>query len=1553
MNGLTKKWVTAVALVVLIGSGLKEAYAQQEITWLGTLGGFDSEAKKVSRNGRVVVGTAQTTGGEFHAFRWENGVLQDLGTLGAPESNAYGVSDDGSVVVGAVVYNNINQRAFRWENGVMQDLGSPNNNFTQYIIAYSVSADGQVVVGVAREDATLYDQAFRWEKGTWQLLGALPGGYESIAYDVSADGSVVVGMALVEISPNVHAWHAFRWENGTMQDLGTLGGSESRAYAVSADGRVVVGTAQTANGAFHAFRWENGVMQDLGVLPGSSWSEAWDVSEDGSIVVGNDEVGAFLWTAQKGMENLSDVYGWPTTAVGISPDGRYIVGRGYNPNVQRPSEAYRLDIGRDLIVNSTADRSDQNPGDGACDTGQTVTRPDGSQEDECTLRAAIEEANAKQGADNIAFDIPVNDPGYDPALGIWTIRPGAALPAITEQVTIDGYTQPGAQPNTETSADSTKKETKATLKVVLNGQQAPKRTLAQGTAGLVLKNHQGSIIRGLVINGFAGDGIRIEGGGEHQILGNFIGTNAAGQARVPNGENGIRIVGSSGNYIGGPNAAARNLISGNGSMNSGGGVRIEEGAANNVVMHNLIGTDRTGKVALFNSAYGVALNGDSTIDNLVENNLISGNRDPQFVSTSCAGAGVYITAGAGGNGVAKNFIGTDTQGRQALPNSEGICVNGAGAANWIQENLISGNVGRGIWISGQAGANRESRGTTVSRNNIGAARDTSLNAFPERISALGNGIDGIQVEAAPAAEIRDNLIASNGRHGIYVRGDRAIQIIGNTIVANGGWGIYLENHQEGLIQRNGIGELTPRRINWRAPGGVVVQPDTSVDNRLARLSNGEGAIRLEGSQNNRIGGAAYLTEGNNLFVAKPGKNVVELIEDALTQTGANSNRLENNVVHGAGKGERGVLVVNSSDNIIRENSVWNFVRSGVAIREADGRSARRNRITETEFDLIGVFGFLGPPRAIDLEDDRKAERDDRDDQDEGPNRLQNRPEAAAYIDWNGDLVLVYRVDSDPNHAAYPLTVEVFTSLFFDPTALFLQALTYPQASAQQDVRMVLGKAAKFGVMAGDLLALTATDNKGNTSEFSLALVDSIDTATGLDFGDAPETGNPGDPVPFGYPTKLAQDGARHGAVFNIRLGQALDGEADGQPDPFLEGDDAQPVPDDEDGLLFHTPVRLPGVVDPFREPLPQLYAGVQEVTVLNTVSGYVNMWIDFNRDGDWDEPNEYVLKDVLVPTGPRRPRQQITVPATIQPGLTALRVRFTTVDDAATAVTGAAPDGEVEDHLVELLPLPEQPYIDFGDAPDSAAASGYPTLLANQRYPAAGHIVGGPLLGSLVDAEWDGQPDSTASGDGSDEDGVRLAGPLIRGQMAEMEVEVSGAEGYLSAWLDINQDGDWADSTEQIVRDQRLGPGRHRLSFWVPDTATVGRTYLRVRISSKDSLSFWGIAPDGEVEDYAVEVAPTTAIEGTQLPRQVALEAVYPNPARDRVTLRYALPQATRVRLVVYNVLGQVVRVVVDGRRGPGVYRAVLPVKDLPPGLYMVRLETEALSETRSLMILH
>jgi hypothetical protein len=230
-----------------------------------------------------------------------------------------------------------------------------------------------------------------------------------------------------------------------------------------------------------------------------------------------------------------------------------------------------------FTVNKTGDGDDRNLSDARCDTSTN----NGSQ---CTLRAAIEESNDTLGAETIEFDI---------SAAAQTIKPGSPLPTITDIVTIDGYTQQGASPNTLTEGND------AVLKVKLNGSNA-----GAGAEGLVISASE-STIKGLVINRFDGDGVQISAGfgatGNNKVEGNFIGTNDQGTIDNGNGGEGVFVRDDS-NTVGGTTPDKRNVISGN---DENGVLVFSAASEGNRIEGNYIGTTADGSGDLGNDRNGV------------------------------------------------------------------------------------------------------------------------------------------------------------------------------------------------------------------------------------------------------------------------------------------------------------------------------------------------------------------------------------------------------------------------------------------------------------------------------------------------------------------------------------------------------------------------------------------------------------------------------------------------------------------------------------------------------------------------------------------------------------------------------------------------------------------------------------------------------------------------------------------------------------------------------------------------------------------------------------
>lgn len=355
--------------------------------------------------------------------------------------------------------------------------------------------------------------------------------------------------------------------------------------------------------------------------------------------------------------------------------------------------------------------------------------------------------------------------------------------------------------------------------------------------------------------------------------------------------------------------------------------------------------------------------------------------------------------------------------------------------------------------------------------------------------------------------------------------------------------------------------------------------------------------------------------------------------------------------------------------------------------------------------------------------------------------------------------------------------------------------------------------------------------------FALSRAGHAQTAA-LDFGDAPAP----------YPTLAADDGARHIINAKVFLGRLVDADKDGQPSADATGDDINNPNNvnDEDGVQF--------LADP-----PFRAGVVIGVTVTASMAGFLDAWIDFNRNGTWNDAGEKIFDSVQLVAGANSLR--FTVPPTAVTGISFARFRFST--KGGLLPTGLAGDGEVEDYLVKL----QSPPLDYGDAPQQ-----YPVLLAQDG--ARHQVVKGFQLGQLVDLELDGNPSTLADGDDTtpagvpdDEDGVNFKTALIAGQTAQVEV-LPSAQGFIDAWVDFNGNGTWDDPGEQIAVSTAVVPGSNVLSFTVPSTALIGQTFARFRLSSKGQLKPTGFAPDGEVEDYAVKIsAPAPKLDFGDAPQ--------------------------------------------------------------------------------------
>lgn len=282
-----------------------------------------------------------------------------------------------------------------------------------------------------------------------------------------------------------------------------------------------------------------------------------------------------------------------------------------------------------FVVNSIGDGNDTAPGNGVCATAGNG----------CTLRAAIQEANALTGDDTIRFNL-----GACPC----AISVSSALPWLTDDgTTIDGYSQPGSVVNTS------KKGMNAKIMVRLSGLSA-----GDGVNGLYITGGDATV-KGLEIYAFQGQGIVLGTNGGNDIEGNLIHENAAG---------GIYVA-SSNNEIGQDTLAGRNALYTNGAH----GIQIW--GDYNYLHNNLIGIGPNGgNVATGNLYTGVAIN---TSHNQLYKNQIAYNHNSGVVVTSGLSNSVYLNSiysnsqygiDLGNNGITLNDAMDSDSGADGLQN---------------------------------------------------------------------------------------------------------------------------------------------------------------------------------------------------------------------------------------------------------------------------------------------------------------------------------------------------------------------------------------------------------------------------------------------------------------------------------------------------------------------------------------------------------------------------------------------------------------------------------------------------------------------------------------------------------------------------------------------------------------------------------------------------------------------------------------------------------------------------------------------------------------------
>lgn len=515
------------------------------------------------------------------------------------------------------------------------------------------------------------------------------------------------------------------------------------------------------------------------------------------------------------------------------------------------------------------------------------------------------------------------------------------------------------------------------------------------------------------------------------IQGNYIGTDITGTRKIPNSWMGVMVLETPGVTVGGTEPGQGNLISGNVYD----GVKLQgAGSSNNVVAGNLIGTDHTGLAVLGNSNWGVFL------DNAPRNRIGMAGAGNTIAGSGQDGV-FLLNPGAHDNVVAGNHIGVDASGTRAFGNNHGVHVAEGARSNIIggleaaAGNVISGNRAAGVILRTGASAN-EVIGNRIGTDASGTRR-------------VGNNYGGVEfwdrsplnVLGGTTANHR-NLISGNGGEGVilrngsfnnYVQGNFiGTDITGTMAISNRYSGVWIGSDQPASPIRDSI-------IGGSEPGA----------GNLISGNGGFGIAFWSNAVNVRILGNRIGTDATGHRPLPNGYRGIDnwSVHGAII---GGPNQGEGNVI--AFHRDPGVLVWNGTNTAIRGNSIYANGLLGIDLATRNGQN----------------YSWGSNPNDVR-------------DVDAGANGLQNYPVLSAATSAGG-LRVRGTLNSRVN-AAYAID---FYATSPDAAQFSAGGQRYLGSVA---VRTDGSGNASFeptfaSQPAGVVITATATDESGNTSEFS-------------------------------------------------------------------------------------------------------------------------------------------------------------------------------------------------------------------------------------------------------------------------------------------------------------------------------------------------------------------------------------------------------------------------------------------------------------------------------------
>jgi hypothetical protein len=682
-----------------------------------------------------------------------------------------------------------------------------------------------------------------------------------------------------------------------------------------------------------------------------------------------------------------------------------------------------------------------------------------------SLRWAINQVNADSAdsaaqPDTISFDITAASnaaagltTGFNAGTGVATIQPQSALPAINNPVIINGYSQPGASANNQTIMGPGAGNN-AGLTITLDGSN-----ISSQVDGLAIAAGN-STVQGLVIQNFYND-IHLMTNGNDTIAGNDLGSDSADSSNT-----GVFVDNVAINTIGGVTPGALNVVGGQTGILMQGA-----GATGNYVDGDYIGTD--GSQLLNSGFFGVIIQDGS------DNNVVGGTAPGAGNVISPLGWGIWLDFDGGvpvsGNLIQGNYIGpnaagdaepTGVVGGQGLgfyKRFEGVTISNGSSDNTIggatssARNVISGWAYQ-VRINNPVGA-PEPTGNVVEENYIGTTADGSAVLGP--VASHGDGV--IQGPGVGNTTISGNLISGVGTAVVLDGSGTLVQgnLIGTNAAATGsipnavGIQDFGNNNLIGgtaPVDDNTIGNSSALGVREAGTGGAI--EGNSI------YGNAGPGVEISGTGNSIDGNSIYANTGPGVWVQSDPFGSADPF-GSFSDGVATSDSIEGNSIYGnGGLGiALGSIAVDVNGNPLTLSQVQASVQSNPGLWDHDEPSS-----TVVFNDEVFVDNL----------------------QHDGGNNDQNFPvlNSASSSTTSTFISGTFSEAAEPDET---LTLDFYANTSADPTG-YGQGQTYlGSRTIDTDASGNASFNADFAVgnLTTDWISATATDQKGDTSEFSL------------------------------------------------------------------------------------------------------------------------------------------------------------------------------------------------------------------------------------------------------------------------------------------------------------------------------------------------------------------------------------------------------------------------------------------------------------------------------------